>query len=156
MVVNLLLPPAHLWLCFEVFLSMCLKRASLVSLDENCGHHRDLWKSKGVLENAFSALLTHSWIPDCDPHKNPKTWNSDPLPPLRPTVKVLNGPRFLNKHIFWLERRHSVSEGCLHKPTAAGPPRLLQSRAVWGASRESPSDVSPNVTPAGAVSSPEE
>lgn len=67
-----------------------------------------LWKPDNVLEEALCSS-TAQLIPDSDPNKNPKIWNSDLLPITRLIANILNYTKILNKYVFWFELQQSLS-----------------------------------------------
>lgn len=67
--------------------------------NENDRNQCHLGRPEYVLEKAFNVTFVHQLIPHLWPNEDPKMWNSDPAPPTRLLIKVLNGLTLLNKYI---------------------------------------------------------
>lgn len=57
------------------------------------------WKTRVCSGESIQCYIVHQLIPDLRPNEYPKMWNSDPAPPTRLLIKVLNGLTLLNKYI---------------------------------------------------------
>lgn len=58
------------------------------------------WKTRVCSGESIQRHIVHQLIPDSGPNEDPKMWNSDPAPPTRLLIKVLNGLTLLNIYIF--------------------------------------------------------
>lgn len=57
------------------------------------------WKTRVCSGESIQCYSVHQLLPDSGPNEDPKMWNSDPGPPTRLLIKVLNGLTLLNKYI---------------------------------------------------------